>query len=211
MSRVDAGGYVASQDAQPDVIRGPVGVRTGMASRGKPVGGRLKRVTDVVLAGASLVLLAPMFLLIPVLLHLGLGRPVFTAQQRVGFAGRRFTARKFSSRSTDGVPRLTSESQLATCAVGLLRDSGLDRLPELVSVLRGDMSFVGPRPLQVAQACPPRPDYLAARPGLIDVFRINRTGRSGDRRRAAMDRYYARRWTIWLDLAALARSFRDAS
>jgi exopolysaccharide production protein ExoY len=211
MSRVDAGGYVATQDAQPDVIRGPVSVHTGMVSWGEPVGGGFKRVTDIVLAGASLVLLAPMFLLIAALLHFGLGRPVFTAEQRVGFAGRRFTAHRFSSRPTDGVRTLTGQSKLATCAVGLLRESGLDRLPELVSVLRGDMSFVGPRPVQVGEAYQLRPEYLAARPGLVDAFRINRTGRLGDHRRAAMDRYYARRWTIWLDLAALARSFRDAS
>jgi exopolysaccharide production protein ExoY len=211
MSRVDARAYDAAQDAQPGAIRGPVEVRAGIEPRGEPVGGRLKRVTDVVLAGASLLLLAPMFLLIAALLRFGLGRAVLTAQPRVGFAGRRFTAYKFSSLPTDGMRQPTGESHLAACAVGLLRDSRLDRLPELISVLRGDMSFVGPRPVQVNEACPPCPDYFAARPGLVDVFRINRTGRLGDRRRAAMDRYYARRWAIRLDFAALMRSLRDAS
>ena len=164
---------------------------------------------DVALAGASLALLAPMFLLMAALLHVGFGRPVFMAQPRVGFAGRRFTAYTFSTAPTDAA------SQLATCVVGLLRDSGLDRLPELISVLRGDMSFVGPQPIQVGHPGPYRLDYLAARPGLLCVFRASRPGRwpshCGDRRRAAMDRYYARRWTIWLDLAALTRSLGDAS
>jgi lipopolysaccharide/colanic/teichoic acid biosynthesis glycosyltransferase len=166
---------------------------------------------DIVLAATSLVLLAPMFLLVAALLHFGLGRRVFVAQQRVGFAGRRFTAYAFSTAPTDGIRQLTGESQLTTCGVGLLRDSGLDRLPELISVLRGDMSFVGPRPIQVVQPGPYRPDYLAARPGLVGVIRTSRPGRRGDRRRAAMDRYYARRWTIWLDLAALTRSLGEAS
>jgi len=207
MSRVNAGAYVATQGAQP----GPVDVRRGVALRGGPVGGRLKRATDIVLATVALVLLAPLFLVVATLLHLGLGRPVFVARQRVGFAGRRFTVYAFSTAPTDGVRQLTGESLFTPCAVRLLRDSGLDRLPELISVLRGDMSFVGPRPIQAGYAGSHRPDYLAARPGLIDVFRTSRPGRWGDRRRAAMDRYYARRWTIWLDLAALARSLGDAS
>lgn len=166
---------------------------------------------DIVLAATSLLLLSPMLLLVAALLHFAVGRPVFMAQQRVGFSGRRFTAYAFSTAPTDGMRQLTGESPHTTCVVGLLRDSGLDRLPELISVLRGDMSFVGPRPIQAGQPGPYRPDYLAARPGLIGALRTNRPGRWGDRRRAAMDRYYARRWTIWLDLAVLTRSLGDAS
>ena len=188
-----------------DAIRGRVDAHGQTAPRGAPVGGRLKRATDIALAATSLALLAPMFLLIATLLHFGLGRPVFMARQRVGFAGRRFTAYAFSTVPTD------AESQHATCVVGLLRDSGLIRLPELISVLRGDMSFVGPQPIVVGHPGPCRPDYVAAKPGLIGVFRTSRPGRSGDRRRAAMDRYYVRRWTIWLDLAALTRTLGDAS
>jgi exopolysaccharide production protein ExoY len=205
MSRVNAGPYGAAQDARMDAIRGPADSHGDFAPRGAPVGGRLKRAMDIALATASLVLLAPMFLLIAVLLQVGLGRPVFIARQRVGFAGERFTAYAFSTAPTDAA------SPLATCVVGLLRDSGLDRLPELISVLRGDMSFVGPRPIEACHPGPYRPDYLAARPGLIGVFQSRRSGRWGDRRCAAMDRYYARRWTIWLDLAALTRSIGDAS
>ena len=171
MSRVNAGPYGAAQDARMDAIRGPADSHGDFAPRGAPVGGRLKRAMDIALAGASLALLAPMFLLIAVLLHVGFGRPVFMARQRVGFAGRRFTAYTFSTAPTDAA------SQLATCVVGLLRDSGLDRLPELISVLRGDMSFVGPQPIQVGHPGPYRRDYLAARPGLICVFRTSRQGR----------------------------------
>jgi exopolysaccharide production protein ExoY len=145
-----------------------------------------------------------MLLLIAALLQVGFGRPILAARQRVGFAGRRFTAYAFSTAPAD------IESRQAACVVGLLRDSGLDRLPELISVLRGDMSFVGPQPIEANHPGPYRQDYLAARPGLISV-RTSRPGRWRDRRRAAVDRYYARRWTIWLDLAALTRSLGDAS
>ena len=208
MSRVEAGAYVASQSVQPDATRGPVDLQRGIAPHTRPVGGHLKRAMDIVLAATFLVLLFPMFLLIATLLHLALGRPVFTAQQRIGFAGRRFTAYAFSPSPTEGP---AGGAPVATCVVGLLRDSGLDRLPELIGVLRGDMSFVGPRPIQVGHPGPYRPDYLAARPGLIGVYGTSRTVRLTDRRRAAMDRYYARRWSIWLDLAVLLRSLRDAS
>jgi lipopolysaccharide/colanic/teichoic acid biosynthesis glycosyltransferase len=95
------------------------------------------------------VLVAPMFVLIAALLHVRFGRPVFVAQQRIGFAGRRFTAHLFRTSPNDGVWNLASEPALTTCLVGLLRDSGLYRLPQLVSILRGDMSFVGPRPISL--------------------------------------------------------------
>jgi exopolysaccharide production protein ExoY len=205
MSRLNAGACVATQDAQPEAIRGPVDARGDIAPRSGPVGGRLKRAIDIALAAVALVLLAPMFLFIAALLQLGLGRPVFMAQQRVGYAGRRFTAYAFATSPAD------AESQFAACVVGLLRDSGIYRLPELISVLRGDMSFVGPQPIQVSHPGPHGADYLAARPGLISIARTRRPSRLGDRRHAAMDRYYARRWTIWLDLAALTRSLGDAS
>ena len=211
MSRVDAGAYAAAQHARPDVIRGPVDFPGRGAPRARPVGGNLKRALDVALAAVSLVLLAPMFLVIAALLHFAGVRAVFMAQQRVGFAGRRFTAYRFATSPTDGMRPPTSHSPHTTCIVGVLRDSGLDRLPELLSVLQGDMSFVGPRPIDVGHPGPHRPDYLAARPGLIGVFRPGGSGRRGESRCAAMDRYYARRWTIWLDLAALTRSLGDAS
>ena len=116
MSRVNAGPYGAAQDARVDAIWGPADSHGDFALRGAPVGGRLKRAMDIALAGVSLALLAPMFLVIAALLHVCFGRPVFMARQRVGFAGRSFTAFAFSTAPTDAA------SQLATCVVGLLRE-----------------------------------------------------------------------------------------
>jgi lipopolysaccharide/colanic/teichoic acid biosynthesis glycosyltransferase len=169
----------------------------------RPVGGHAKRVIDITLAAIALVLLAPMFLLIIALLQISFGHPVFVAQQRVGFRGRHFTTYLFRTSPNHGVRNETGEPALIACLAGSLRDSGLDGLPQLVSILRGDMSFVGPRLIGPDRSGHGHADYFAARPGLIGVYRTNRFGSLGERRRAAIDRYYARRWTIWLDLAAL--------
>ena len=131
-----------------------------------------------------------------------------TAEEHVGFGGRAFTAYTFRTSPNDGARNLSDDPTPATCLNSVLRDSGLDRLPQLISILRGDMSFVGPRPIRLDSSDHARPDYFAARPGLISVFRTDRSGRLGNRRRAAMDRYYARRWTIWLDVAVLIGSLR---
>jgi lipopolysaccharide/colanic/teichoic acid biosynthesis glycosyltransferase len=147
-----------------------------------------------------------MLVLIAALLYVGFGRPVLVAQQRIGFAGRRFTAYVFRTTPNYGVWNLAGETTLTTCLVSLLRDSGLDRLPQLVSIVRGDMSLVGPRPISLDRSGHVRPYYFAARPGLTGMCRTDRFGPLGYGRRAAMDRYYVRRWTIWLDLAVLAGS-----
>jgi exopolysaccharide production protein ExoY len=204
MSRLKAGASVASQAGPPCATRGSAD--GGNTNPDRPVGGHLKRAVDIALAAMLLVLLAPMFLFIATLLHFGLGLPVFTAQQRIGFAGRRFTAYAFSTSPTGDLAR---GAQATTCFTGSLRESGLDRLPELISVLRGDMSFVGPRPIPFGHPGPFTPDYLAAKPGLTGLCAVSRSVRWGDRRRAALDRYYARRWSMGLDLVTLVRSLRD--
>ena len=109
-------------------------------------------------------------------------------------------------------PVLAAENDPRVTFLGrFLRATRLDELPQLWNLLRGDMSFVGPRPVQVGQPGPHCPDYFAARPGLIGVYPTYRFGQIGERGRAAMDRHYGRRWTIWLDLAGLARSLKGAS
>ena len=206
-SDISWGAYVAARGAHTDALRGAVDLRKKNTPRDWPVDGLAKRAIDIALAAIALVLLGPMFLLIVALLHIALGRRIFVAQQRIGFAGQRFTAYLFRTSPNDGVRNLTGEPLLTTCLVSSLRDSGLDRLPQLVSILRGDMSFVGPRPVEVDHRRLYGPDYFAARPGLFGMRQLDRSGHLGDRRLGAHDRYYVRQWSIWLDLAVLARSF----
>jgi exopolysaccharide production protein ExoY len=196
MSRLDAGTYDAAPGAQRRAVGGAARFRPGNTPDNRPVGGHLKRAIDVALAATILVLLFPLFLLIAVVLHIGLARSVFTAYV-------------FSTSADNG--KRNGDPWLATCLVSTLTNSGLDRLPELISILRGDMSFVGPRPVEAGRPGSHRADHSAARPGLIGLCRSGRHDRLGARRRAAMDRYYVRHWTIWLDLAVLVRGLRDAS
>jgi len=106
-------------------------------------------ICERVFAGLLLVLAAPFLLLLAVLVWLKLGSPVLFRQERTGFRGRTFTMLKFRS-MTDAVTdtgHLKPDAERLTRFGKLLRKTSLDELPELVNVARGEMSFVGPRPL----------------------------------------------------------------
>ena len=177
----------------------------GGVRRHLPVGGYVKRAIDIALALLALVVLAPMFVLVAVLLRVGLGRPILVAEQHIGFAGRVFTAYTFRTSPIHQACEVASNPTIATCLASL-RYSELDWLPLLLTVVRGDMSFVGPRPVTFDEFdrgghC--GPDYFTARPGLVGLHLADRSGKFGDKRRAALDRYYVRRWSVGLDLAIL--------
>ena len=110
----------------------------------------VKRAGDVVAALVGLVLLAPLFVLIAIAIAAESGAPVFFRQTRVGVGGRRFRMWKFRTMVPDaerrGQPLTVGEDPRITRVGRLLRRTKLDELPQLLNVLRGDMSVVGPRP-----------------------------------------------------------------
>jgi len=111
----------------------------------------LKRLFDIVFSIIGLIVLSPLILVISVILMFDNG-PVFFRQERVGYKGRPFIIYKFRSMRTDaeshgGIPRLETERNMyLTPFGGFLRAHHLDEIPQLWNVLKGDMSFVGPRP-----------------------------------------------------------------
>ena len=107
---------------------------------------RVKRALDVVFAAVALVLSAPIQLVIAARVRLNLGSPVLFKQERPGRDGKIFTMLKFRT-MRDPEPGRESDEDRLTRFGELLRATSLDELPELVNVLRGDMSLVGPRPL----------------------------------------------------------------
>lgn len=136
----------------------------------------MKRLLDIVLAGAGLIALAPFLLLVALAILLESGRPVFFRQQRVGRHGRLFRIHKFRSMVADAPqrgPALTVGDDPRITRVGRwLRRTRLDELPQLIDVLAGHMSLVGPRPevpQYVAQyPAALRERALSVRPGITD-------------------------------------------
>jgi lipopolysaccharide/colanic/teichoic acid biosynthesis glycosyltransferase len=149
-----------------------------------------KRGIDLVVASASLLLLAPLFALLALIVHLDSPGPVFFGQVRVGRDGRHFTCWKFRSMCADAedrLTRLTAENQARgpmfkmqddprrTRSGKLLRKSSLDELPQLWNVLRGEMSLVGPRPplpREVGQYEPRHYARLAGVPGITGLWQV---------------------------------------
>lgn len=170
-----------------------------------------KRAFDVVASLLLLILLSPALLLVALTILTTMGRPIFFRQVRPGLDGRPFRMIKFRSmhdaRDAQGAP-LPDDQRLGK--VGrLLRSTSLDEVPELLNVLRGDMSLVGPRPLLMEYL----PLYSAdqfrrhqVRPGLTGLAQVGgRNALSWDEK-FALDLRYIDQWSMALDLKILAET-----
>ena len=126
-------------------------VSTDMAHRKGFYERFIKRPQDFILSLVALIILSPVFLILAILVRVKLGSPVIFKQERPGLNGRIFTLYKFRSMSDarDGNGNLLPDDMRLTHFGKILRSTSLDELPELVNILKGDMSIVGPRPLLV--------------------------------------------------------------
>ena len=194
----------------------------------RPLVSHVKRVLDVTIAVLGLVFLAPLFALIAAVLFLHDGCPVIYKHRRIGLGGRPFLCWKFRSMTRDSDRRLSEildsseayrqqwqsnqkldQDPRAHRVGAVLRKSSLDELPQLINVLRGDMSIVGPRPIvpeEISRYGKHAPYYLALRPGITGLWQVS--GRSDTRysERVDLDVQYCRTWTIGGDLAIIART-----
>ena len=135
-----------------------------------------KRLFDLLLAAGALLLLAPLLLVLALVVWLDTPGPVFFRQERVGRGGRTFRIHKFRTMGVDapqrGLALTVGEDPRITRSGRWLRRTRLDELPQLIDVLKGDMSLVGPRPEvpRYVQHYPPalRDRALAVRPGITD-------------------------------------------
>ena len=200
---------------------------------------RVKQVMDIVGSALMLILCTPLFLMIALAIKASSKGPVFFRQQRVGQYGRYFTFLKFRSMHTDNDPsahkefatkliageinhdpssgngkityKLTNDKRI-TRVGKFLRRSSLDELPQLVNVLKGDMSLVGPRPAMpyelAAYQTWHRRRVLEVKPGITGLWQV--TGRSSVRfdEMVRLDLQYATSWSPWLDLKILMRTPR---
>ena len=168
----------------------------------------IKRIFDITVSAAGLILLSPLLLILMILVRINLGTPVFFRQERPGLHGKIFRLYKFRSMkdARDSRGNLLPDAERLGKFGRLLRASSLDELPELFNVLKGDMSLVGPRPLLVKYL----PLYNAEQarrhevlPGITGWAQVNgRNALSWDEK-FRLDVWYVDHQTPLLDLKIL--------
>jgi lipopolysaccharide/colanic/teichoic acid biosynthesis glycosyltransferase len=171
-----------------------------------------KRLFDLALAIAALVLLAPVLLFVALLVLWRLGRPVLFHHERPGLGGKPFVLYKFRTMRDTRDPQghLLPEEQRLTPLGLWLRSTSLDELPELYNVLRGDMSLVGPRPLLVQyleRYNPTQARRHEVRPGLTGWAQVHGRNRLDWNERFERDVWYVDHVGLGLDLEVLFRTF----
>jgi exopolysaccharide biosynthesis polyprenyl glycosylphosphotransferase len=184
----------------------------------------LKRMLDVGATAFGLALLAPLFLLLAICVKLDSRGPVFFRQPRIGRRGRTFAMLKFRSMVHDAERRKgqlsdkneaegglfkISDDPRITRAGRFLRRTSLDELPQLLNVLKGDMSLVGPRPLipdedALIEGWERR--RLAVAPGMTGLWQVFGSSRIPMAEMVKIDYLYGANWSIWLDLKILLRT-----
>jgi Undecaprenyl-phosphate glucose phosphotransferase len=171
----------------------------------------IKRAMDMALALVGLLLLSPLMLLIAVLIKLTSPGPIFYRQERCGLNGRSFQMLKFRSMRVDaekqtGAVWASKDDPRRTRLGTFLRHTSLDELPQLINVLVGDMSLVGPRPERpvfIQQFSRTIPNYMArhaVKAGMTGWAQVHGwRGNTSLRKRVQYDLYYITHWTPWLD------------
>jgi sugar transferase EpsL len=167
-----------------------------------------KRLLDCFLAGAALLALSPLLVLLAILVRIRMGGPVLFRQQRPGLGGKPFTILKFRSMTSacDADGKLLPDEARLTAFGKLLRASSFDELPELLNVLRGDMSLVGPRPLlmrYLALYTPTQARRHEVRPGISGWAQISGRNFIPISKRVELDVWYVDHLSLALDLRIL--------
>ena len=169
----------------------------------------LKRLLDIVVASALLLVLAPLLIVVALIVRLALGRPVFLRQRRPGLRGAPFELLKFRtmSNAVDDRGKLLPDEQRLSSVGRLLRQMSLDELPELIDVIKGDMSLVGPRPLLMQyldRYTPAQSRRHEVRPGITGWAQVKGRNSLSWEDRFALDVWYVDHRSLWLDLKILA-------
>ena len=196
----------------------------------KPWNSGLKRTFDVVLGSVITLLVFPLCLIIAVLIKIDSGGPLLFVQERLGHNGRNFRCIKFRSMHVEcdeilaghlardpaaadewqSYAKLRAYDPRLTRLGRFLRRWSLDELPQLLNVLKGDMSLVGPRPY-----LPPERGrigaelftILSSRPGITGFWQVNGRNHLTLEDRVQLEAWYVRNWTIWFDCIILAKTF----
>ncbi|MDT9598902.1 sugar transferase [Sphingosinicella rhizophila] len=168
----------------------------------------MKRLFDILVAGSALIILSPVMLAVALCVALVLGRPILFRQVRPGLRGRPFAMVKFRtmSQARDARGELLSDGERLGRLGRFLRASSLDELPELINVLRGEMSLVGPRPLLMQYLdlyTPEQRRRQDVRPGITGWAQVNGRNALGWEEKFALDVWYVDNRNFLLDLKIL--------
>lgn len=168
----------------------------------------IKRVFDIGVALLALLVLAPVYVVLAVLVRIKLGSPVLFTQTRPGLKGEPFTILKFRTMTdaVDAAGNPLPDAERLTPFGAFLRRSSLDELPEFLNVLRGEMSLVGPRPLIMAyldRYTPEQAKRHLMRPGITGLAQVKGRNALSWEERFALDVWYVENWSFLLDLRIL--------
>lgn len=207
-----------------DAHSAPDGYLHYLTIESKPAQMALKRLIDIVVSGLALWMLAPVFAAVAVGIRLSSKGPVFFRQERVGLHGRHFNMLKFRSMVVNAEelkPLLAKQNEQSgpvfkmtrdprVTAVGrFIRKYSIDELPQLVNVLRGDMSLVGPRPpvpSEVAQYEPWQRRRLSVRPGITCIWQVSGRNQISFEEWMYLDMQYIDHWSLAEDLRLILRT-----
>ncbi|KQV33348.1 MULTISPECIES: sugar transferase [unclassified Rhizobium] len=199
-----------------------------LATGHPPVGGISKRGFDILAAVSALVFLSPILLMIAALVKFTDGGKVFYGHPRIGHNGRSFRCLKFRTMRQDGdrilkehlqanpqayaewrATRKLKDDPRVTIVGTVLRKLSLDELPQLINIIRGDMSVVGPRPvvedeLELYESAAVY--YLRSRPGLTGLWQVSGRNDVSYASRIAFDTHYVKNWSFTRDVVIVART-----
>ena len=172
----------------------------------------IKRLLDIVISATALILLSPFMLIIYLLVRINLGSPVFFLQERVGKDNKIFKMIKFRTmkNSTDKDGDLLSDNERLTRFGRFLRSFSIDELPELINILKGDMSLVGPRALLVQYLEHYNSEQIRRHevlPGLTGWAQINGRNSITWCEKFKLDVWYVDNWSLWLDIKIFFLTF----
>jgi exopolysaccharide biosynthesis polyprenyl glycosylphosphotransferase len=185
----------------------------------------MKRVLDFCLALAALILVSPLLVLVATAIRITSPGPIFFKQKRIGQNKRRFTIYKFRSMTMDAENKMRQLEHLneltgpvfkikddprITPIGKFLRKTSIDELPQLINVLKGDMSLVGPRPMSVRDYEMFSEDWhrrrFSVRPGITCLWQVNGRNLIPFEKWMELDMQYIDKWSLWLDFKILAKT-----
>ena len=183
----------------------------GLTTRGRGLQLATKRILDLAAAALGLIVLSPLVALLALLIRLESSGPAIVAQPRLGRGGRVFTLYKLRSMAdgapmvlnADGSTRVVDGDPRVTRLGAKLRRLGLDELPQLVNVLKGEMSLIGPRPdhdFQLPYYTERDHRKLDMRPGITSLAQVSGRNALSWRERMALEVEYVERFSLWLDV-----------